>query len=56
MDKEQKIKETLKERAKEKETLFKMMFSNESKSSVREQFIKFEKAHHKALEAYKDVA
>ena len=56
MDKEKKIKESLKERAQEKETLFEMLFSNKSKRSVRQQFIKFKKAHNKALEAYKDVA
>ena len=57
MDKEnKKIEQALKEREQEKEKLFKLMISNESKQKVQEQFIKFEKANSKALEVYKDVA
>ena len=56
MDKKTKIKEKLKERTREREKLFNLMLSNESKEKVKEQFAVFEKAHKDALEVYKDAA
>ena len=56
MDIEQKIKESKETRRLEKEKLLKMMFSNKSKKKVKEQFIKFKKAHKESLEVYRDVA
>ena len=56
MDKDKKIKESLEKRNLEKEKLFDLMFVNKSKKKVQDQFLKFEKAHKEALEAYKDVA
>ena len=56
MTKKEKIDKNLKKREKEKDKLFKLMINNESKSSVREQFIRFKEAHTQALEAYQDAA
>ena len=56
MNEKKELKEELELREREKEKLFSMMLSNKRKKEVKEQFKKFEKAHNKALEAYKDVA
>ena len=56
MSEKKELKEELELREREKEKLFRLMFANESKEKVKEQFKKFEKAHNKALEAYKNAS
>ena len=50
-----KIRDSVESRERERNKFFEMMLSKQSKEAVNKQFEKYEEAHNKALEAYRDL-